>query len=131
MKIKSIAILYSVFILGLIFVADQGYYDNILRQVHAIPYGDKVGHFFLMGVLAWIINLGLHGAQFHWGNIHILKGSLLVFTFVTLEEISQYYFPNRHFDFGDLLADYLGIYLFGQLALWQIQRQQRLATKVE
>ncbi|ALG68974.1 VanZ family protein [Beggiatoa leptomitoformis] len=121
---KRIAILYSLFIICLIIVADQGHYNYVLKQVHAIPYGDKVGHFILMGLLAFVINMGLNCAQFSWKNIKLLKGSVFVVTFVTLEEISQYFFPNRHFDMGDLFSDYLGIFLFGQLALWLSYRQK-------
>ena len=46
-----------------------------------------------------------------------LGGSIIVLTFATLEEFSQYYIPSRTFDIWDLLADFIGVVLF---SFWRI-----------
>jgi len=39
-------------------------------------------------------------------------GALAVLAFAILEELSQYFFPNRTLDGYDLLADVVGVILF-------------------
>jgi VanZ family protein len=47
---------------------------------------------------------------------------------VTLEEFSQLYLRFRSFDLVDLFFDYVGIFLFGQLAYF-IKRRRRAARR--
>lgn len=81
-----------------------------------IPYFDKIGHFLLMGGLSFFVNLVWHGKTVSLGPLPVLAGSLLVSLIVTIEEFSQIFIGGRAFDYGDLAADYLGIFIFGQLA---------------
>jgi len=115
---KWIAIAYGGIILLIIAIANHSAYSGLLTFVHAIPYGDKIGHFVLIGVLALVVNLGWQCATFQWGRIKILKGSLVVFICVVLEEFSQLFIATRTFDIGDLMADVLGIVVLGSLAIW-------------
>lgn len=126
-KIQRIALLYSILIVAIIILANQGKNQSLISLVHALPFGDKLGHFTLMGMLGLVVNLSLQCARWHWGYITVLKGSVLVAIVVVLEELSQLFISTRSFDWGDLLADFLGIVVFGQLALWLYQRT--LATK--
>lgn len=124
-NIKRITILYLILIVLIIVVANQGDYIYYLKTlVDLIPYGDKWGHFILMGLLAFFVNLLLTCEKFQLFKLSFLKGSIIVFLFVTLEELSQIFIANRAFDWQDLLFDYLGILVFGQLACWYLTRTQ-------
>jgi len=48
------------------------------------------------------------------------RGAIIVLIFATIEEITQYWLPSRTFDFGDLLADFIGVILFSYLR-WNIK----------
>lgn len=81
----------------------------------ALPWGDKVGHFFLFGLLALVMNLALGGWSFAlWrrAKVRVYLGSALVLVFVAVEELSQAWFPTRSCDGWDLTADVLGIAFF-------------------
>jgi hypothetical protein len=52
-----------------------------------------------------------------------------VLAFVTLEECSQMFFATRHFDLGDLAADFLGIAV--SAALFPRQRKVIPASRAE
>ena len=125
MNIKKITIGYIIFILVIIVIADQGDYVAILTDlVDNIPYGDKGGHLILMGLLSLTVNLSFQCTQWTVGQRTFLKGSIIVAILVTLEEISQLLVSSRTFDWSDLLADYLGIWVFGQLA-WYLNSINR------
>ena len=118
MKITwQLTVLYFGLIIFIIYLADQNSIntDNLSA---IIPYFDKVGHFVLMGMAAFLLNLSLRCKQIRWQQRDFLLGSLIVAVLVTLEEGSQLFLAHRSFDLFDLSADFLGIYLFGQLALW-------------
>ncbi len=117
MKIKpvSIRILTACYVLtlaGIIFAADTRSTSYVLNFVGNIPFGDKLGHFFLMGIFAFLLNLSLDCRKV-W---LFLFGSLIVLGIVTLEEFSQIFIRGRSFDLTDLVFDFFGILLFGELA---------------
>ncbi len=115
---KLITIIYVCFILFIIALADQGKLGYIAVIVYEVPYTDKLGHFILMGLLAFLINLSLKCSTISIWNSNFLKGSIIIISLVTLEEISQLFVETRTFDLMDLVADYLGIFVFGRLALY-------------
>jgi polysaccharide biosynthesis protein VpsQ len=117
MKIKpaSLQILtarYICILAGIIFVADTKSTRYVLSFVGSIPFGDKLGHFFLIGIFAFLLNLSLSCRKV-W---RVLLGSLIVFVIVTVEEFSQIFIRGRSFDLTDLIADLLGILIFGKVA---------------
>jgi len=118
MTIRLLTIIYVGLILTLIFMVDQGKYVEFFMFIHQIPFADKIGHFILIGLLAFSINLSLQCSTITLMKRQILKGSFIVFIFITLEEGSQYFIASRQFDIGDLLANYLGILFFSWLALY-------------
>jgi polysaccharide biosynthesis protein VpsQ len=128
MRTQKLTVLMIVFILfwgGVIFLADQGRLPGLVTSLYAFPYGDKVGHFFLMGGLAFCVNLALIGCQVRIGHWRVLTGSLLVAAVVTLEEFSQLFFQSRTFDLRDLGFSLLGIWLLGRSAGLLIARVTR------
>lgn len=92
-------------LLAIIYKADTANYNFAFHVVGMIPYGDKIAHAILYGIMVYLLNYGLNGKR--WLRMEI--GSLIVFVFAFVEEVSQLYFPSRSFDWFDLLADAIGI----------------------
>ncbi len=111
-SIKILTVCYICILAGIIFLADVKSTRYVLSFVGSIPFGDKLGHFFLIGIFAFLLNLSLSCRKV-W---RVLLGSLIVLAIVTLEEFSQIFIRGRSFDLTDLVADFLGILIFGKLA---------------
>ena len=109
---------FFIFISYIIFLADAADYNFAFRLVGHIPYGDKIAHAGLYGIMALLLNYGLNFKQVKHFGISLQRGALLVFIFATLEELTQYYIPSRTFDLGDLLADFVGVVL---VSYWKIK----------
>lgn len=118
----GISILYVLILIGIIWLADTGSL-NVRALARQIPYFDKLGHFILIGLLAFFVNISWHCARFRLRQLSPMKGGTIVFILVTLEECSQYFIPSRTFDWTDLAADVLGIVVFGQLALFLCRKR--------
>ena len=106
---------FFIFISYIIFLADTADYNFAFHVVGQIPYGDKICHALLYGVMAFLLNYGLGFRKLHvFGAMAIAPyiGSIIVLTFSILEECSQYYIPSRTFDLWDLGADFVGVVLF-------------------
>ena len=113
---KWLTILFAVFILLIIVLADTGTLSTLF--IARIPYADKVGHFVLYGILALLINMtlfrSLPNRSRKW--IVVMSGLLLILI-IGLEEFSQRYFAERTFSLADLTASYLGVVFFSWLAV--------------
>lgn len=116
MRIKIVTAIY-IFILAVIVVlADFSGTQYLLDFVGDIPFGDKIGHFLLMGTFSFLLNLALQARTLQFWKINFLLGSLIVLALVTLEEFSQIFVGGRSFDLTDLIFDYAGIFVFGEAA---------------
>lgn len=104
-------------VVGIIILADRRALPGFITGLYAFRYGDKVGHFLLMGTVAFFVNLALHARRITIFQCPLLLGSLCVALLVTLEEFSQLFFPSRSFDLIDLAASLLGIVVIGRTAL--------------
>lgn len=123
---KVIRWLTAVFIMVLIMIviiANLGLGSTYFPFIYNIPGFDKIGHFFLMGVLSFLINLLFKAKRIHLSSLDILLGSLVVFLVVTLEELSQLFLIYRAFSWLDLVFDLGGIFIGGQLAAWLKKHQ--------
>jgi len=120
---KILLIVYVFILAFIIFIASQKGTRYLLNFVGNIPYGDKLGHFLLMGFFAFLLNLVLNARSFRLWKFDFLLGSLIVLLVVTLEEISQMFVAGRTFDWSDLIFDFLGIFLFGELAKFICRRK--------
>lgn len=120
---KPLAAAYVAFLLAIVVIADSGRFRELFVFVDRIPQGDKLGHFAFMGTLALVI----HGA-FPRLRARVVgpltAASLVVAALVSLEELSQAFFPTRSADWLDLSADLLGIGIATALAarLWPTKR---------
>lgn len=99
------------FVGWVIFLADAGYAIEFFAFVQSSG-GDKLGHFGLIGGLAYFLNVSL-GCRTWRGW---LLGSLIVGALATVEELTQVWIDNRHCDPLDLAADFAGIWVAGWLA---------------
>ena len=106
------AVAFFCFILWVIYLANTGQNSVFFQFVASIPYGDKLGHFCLFGLLTLATNLAFRFKSFKLFSIELFLGTILVFSFVVIEEFSQYFIPNRSFDLMDLSADFVGIVFF-------------------
>lgn len=100
----------------IILFADQGKLPGFIAALYAFPYGDKVGHFMLMGSFSFLVNMSLACRKVHFSGRQFSTGSLGVTTLVTLEELSQVFFASRTFSLVDLGFSLAGIWTFGMLA---------------
>lgn len=123
MRLKFLTAIYVLVLAAIIYMADHKEFESIFAPIKVIPYHDKMGHFFLMGLLSFVVNMSFRRTRVKISSVRILKGSLIVAFFVTLEEFSQLFISFRSFDAGDLLFDYLGIFIFGELAFYLASRK--------
>lgn len=119
---------FIVLLVLIVIVADSGRGQVFFALIEAIPGGDKTGHFVLMGLASFLVNLSLSAARVQIGPVRLLKGSLIVAVVVTLEEASQLLFASRGASVLDLLADYAGIVLFGAFAAWIVARRRSVVS---
>ena len=115
---------FFAFICWIIWLADTGRSSVFFDLVKMLPYGDKLGHFCLFGLLTLGSNAALQFRKARLGWIAVPLGSLLVLCFVLLEEFSQHFVPGRTLDLLDLLADSAGIALFTWLS-FRLERRIR------
>jgi polysaccharide biosynthesis protein VpsQ len=116
---KWLAIFFGLFIIAIVILADTRHL-GFLYAVYNFPFGDKVGHFFLFGLLSLVVNLSVLGSVPGLQpelQRKAVKTSLILALLVGLEEFSQRWFPARTSDLFDLLASYLGIVFFAFAAL--------------
>jgi VanZ family protein len=127
---KWITILFTFFIILIIVLADRGQL-GILRLVNQIPYGDKMGHFILYGILVFLIDLSLfRSLPFRRPTLIAVTSGLILAILIGFEEFSQQFFATRTFSLRDLVASYLGVIFFSWLALRIKKRDEiRLASR--
>lgn len=111
-RIKILTVVYIFILAAIIFLADAKGTQYLLNFVGNIPYGDKIGHFCLMGTFSFLLNLSLKCRTIY----KIPVGSLIVLCVVTIEEFSQIFVQGRTFDLSDLFFDFAGIVIFGETA---------------
>ena len=114
MKIPLFTFIYLILIGLIITLANQGLLS--VQWLRQLPYGDKLGHFILIGGLSFLVNLSFKCPYWRWRGVLILKACVYVALLISLEEFSQYFIPQRSFDLGDLAANYAGILCFGYAA---------------
>lgn len=114
------ALLFALFILFIVFRANQSDIPEIFRFYKRLPLGDKLGHGGLMGTLSFLVNWAWQGKvwKLRLGDraVPLLRGSVVVLTVVSLEEISQAWIPARTLSWSDWIADVIGITVGGWLA---------------
>jgi polysaccharide biosynthesis protein VpsQ len=104
---------FLLFVSGIIIANDLGRLRGIIQWVNILPFGDKFGHFVLIGTLAFLLNYAFNGRMIKIGRQKVLLGCSIVAVAITIEELSQIWIPSRTFDLVDLAANYCGIAISG------------------
>ncbi len=115
---------YLAFLILIIMLADMGAAPWVFKSVKLIPFGDKICHLILIGLLSYFINSALYCREIKIKKFRILTGSLLITLPVLLEELSQVFVSSRNADITDALSDIAGICLFGILARINLKQKQ-------
>jgi hypothetical protein len=129
-RMKILLLLFfTIVIVPTIVLADLGRLPGFLAAVYAFPDGDKVGHFVLYGVLAFLLVIALPSgkARGRWKTPLLACGLLVVA--IGVEEISQILLATRSADVLDFACSVLGVALFGCVA-WRI-KCKKLSTKTD
>ncbi|WP_440906190.1 VanZ family protein [Catenovulum sp. SX2] len=106
---KSICIAFICFIVWVIAAANSGANLILFQLVAGLPYGDKLGHFVIFLLITICAELLLKSRRWNFGRMQISAPSILVASFVILEEFSQLFIDNRTFDWLDLIASLVGV----------------------
>ena len=115
---RWLAILFTLFILLIIVLADAGVLGQYGGFIYNFPMDDKVGHFILYGILTLLINLALFRTFPDQSRSQLtIKCGLTLALLISLEEYSQQYFSNRSFDLVDLMFSYFGVAFFSWLSI--------------
>ncbi len=111
---RLIAILIAVLALVSLFLiiraADSGQLPPFILQLYSFPNGDKVGHFLLMGSIAFVLVMAFPS---RWR----LSGLIILAILLILEEFSQVLFKTRTFSLLDLACSLAGVSVFGYLSI--------------
>lgn len=112
-KIRWLAAIYVALILVIITLANQGNLA-VAQYLRLLPLGDKLGHFFLIGLLTLVLNLAVRCHAWIRG---LPTASVVVAVLITAEEFSQLTQVTRSFDWGDMSANFAGILGFSWIAI--------------
>lgn len=116
-----IALAYAALLATVVLAADTGRLPQFAQQLHDLPYGDKVAHFTMFGLLALAANMALASRARRSLVRAIVIGSVFVLIVSTAEEYSNRFVATRDWSLGDLAANYLGVACIGLLPLWRPQ----------
>jgi polysaccharide biosynthesis protein VpsQ len=117
---------WFLFLAIIVFLADSFRARAFFEWVQRTPGGDKAGHFFLIGLLAFFLNVSLRCRTFRFAGRDWLLGGAIVLGLAAAEECSQLRLPHRTFSAGDFAADLAGIWAFGWLARAILRRPEQL-----
>ncbi|MCP4140576.1 MAG: hypothetical protein GY755_09855 [Chloroflexi bacterium] len=127
MRKKWLSTLLVVFALFIVVLTNSGNLPRSIKNLYNFPNGDKLGHFLLMGLLSLVLNWTALVSRVDKKPASVVWAVSLTLTFfVTLEELSQKFFPRRTFSLLDLLFSYAGIALFAWLAYFFYARRARV-----
>jgi len=118
-----LTIIFFIFILWVIYLANTGQSSVFFELVKMVPYGDKFGHILLFGFLTLGINISTKYKVVRIKNIPIFIGTISVFIFVLIEELSQSFVLTRTMDIDDFYADIIGITVF-TIGTYHLKKRQ-------
>jgi len=119
---KWLALLFVLFMLVIILLADLGAIPAPIKMIYDFPNGDRVGHYVLYGILTFLIDSAFPRTV-KIASVHLLLGTLAIAVLAALEEFSQRFLPHRTPDVIDLTFSLLGI-ACGDLFFRLIRRRQ-------
>jgi VanZ family protein len=105
---KWLALLFVLFMLAVILLADLGAIPEPIKMIYRFPNGDRVGHFVLYGILTFLIDSAFP-REVKMARMNLQLGSLVIAILAALEEFSQIFLTLRTADLIDLTFSLLGI----------------------
>lgn len=118
---------FLAFTVWIIHEANIGRDNALFVLVRKTPYGDKIGHFFLAGLLTLAANFVLRNRSWQLGYLRLPIGSLVVLGLAVLEESSQHFLAYRSLDLADAIANLAGIATFSIPALVSRSRRAEIS----
>lgn len=88
----------------------QSCFEMPSDDIEIFPHQDKVGHFFVYGLLGALLARGAFRGglrRISMGSV-IIGASLVAMVLGIIDEVHQTYTPGRFSDAGDVLADTVG-----------------------
>lgn len=123
------ALLLFLLALWVIDLANHGGHNVLLGALLSLPGGDKIGHFFVYGLLAASLDVALRWRMWRLpGGRSAPAGAVLVLAFGLLEEASQFFTETRTPDAVDLLANLAGVWVCCLLGRRLARRLGHLST---
>ncbi len=120
----ALFIAFFLFIIGVITAANRGALGNTFALVNRIPYFDKVGHFVLMGILAFLAIIALAPKIPGSTKSATMKVVTVLISLIALEEASQYFIPSRTFSPMDFFCGLTGVLFATWAALLFIKSKE-------
>ena len=117
---RPLALLFSAGAVTISVLASTRFSREIASLLRHVPGGDTLGHFLIMGVVAFFVALGFATARFRGRTLGIVGTASIVAAVVTVDELIQVVVPSRTFSLTDLSANYAGILSFSWLA-WVVR----------
>ena len=119
---QLITIAFFIFIIWIIYLANTGQSSIFFQLVAMLPWGDKIGHFVLFGLVTLGAIFISRYKQIHIFGYPVYIASIVVTCLVFIEEYSQLFIESRNFDYNDLTANILGIICFSLLTNYNMKR---------
>ena len=117
---------FFTFIIGIIIAANRGSLGNSFSFAYQVPYFDKVGHFILMGLLAFFAIISLVPRMRGPQQKATLKVVVILLIIIAFEEISQHFIPSRTFSIADYLCGVIGVLTANFVSKWlPLQKKSR------
>jgi len=107
-RLKWLTLLFILFMLGVILLADLGSLPSPVAVLYRFPNGDRVGHFILFGILTLLVNSAFP-RQVRILRANVYYGSVIIAVLAIFEESSQLFLAYRTFDLIDLAFTLMGI----------------------
>jgi len=127
-----VTVLFTLFLFALIVLADMGKLEFLLWIMNRFPLGDKIAHFFLVGILSFLVNRTVMRllSPRQSPKLILMIATLFLLVIFTIEEISQIPIMNRDASLSDLAANYAGILFFAFLA-WITRKKAKNSAATE
>ncbi len=124
---KLTAILFTLFIITVIVLADRGQLGGI-SFLYDFSNGDKLGHFILYGLLNFFLTRAfISSLHTQRPKPVALSTGLILILFIAAEEWSQQFFATRTMEWFDLFASIFGVLIGGWLAVKKSRARYYLA----
>jgi len=126
---KTFAFTCVLIFLSLTLLASSANGIPYVAKMMSFPFGDKVAHFCLLGLISFSLNHAYPSAIKSFFKIKISTISLIVLAMISLEECSQLFIANRNFELLDLCCNTAGI-MAGQWVAYLIKMKIGIKIKV-